>query len=92
MRNATFCDILHETKQKSKNKVSRVRSTDWKSALNPCSKILRFVFLLQIQAGMNSLYNTPPTYSIYMMGLVFKWLKRNGGIKGSGSTFYMPYY
>lgn len=34
---------------------------------------------------MNSLYNTPPTYSIYMMGLVFKWLKRNGGIQGTYS-------
>lgn len=39
------------------------------------------VFDYKIQAGMNSLYNTPPTYSIYMMGLVFKWLKRNGGIQ-----------
>lgn len=45
----------------------------------------RYFFLEQIQAGMNSLYNTPPTYSIYMMGLVFKWLKRNGGIQGTYS-------
>ena len=29
----TFCDILHEAKQKNKNKLSRVRSTDWRSAL-----------------------------------------------------------
>ncbi|MCG6145735.1 3-phosphoserine/phosphohydroxythreonine transaminase [Leptospira bandrabouensis] len=27
-----------------------------------------------------SLYNTPPTYSIYIAGLVFKYLKRNGGL------------
>lgn len=32
-------------------------------------------------ADKNSLYNTPPTYSIYMMGLVLKWVKRLGGIK-----------
>lgn len=38
------------------------------------------VFDYKVQAGMNSLYNTPPTYSIYIMGLVFKWLKRIGGI------------
>ena len=49
-------------------------------------------FLSQIQAGMNSLYNTPPTYSIYMMGLVFKWLKRNGGIQGIGSVLNMCYH
>jgi phosphoserine aminotransferase len=27
-----------------------------------------------------SMFNTPPTYSIYIAGLVFDWLKRNGGI------------
>jgi phosphoserine aminotransferase len=26
------------------------------------------------------MYNTPPTYSIYMAGLTFQWLKRQGGI------------
>lgn len=30
------------------------------------------------QAG--SMFNTPPTYAIYIAGLVFKWLKRRGGI------------
>ena len=28
----TFCDVLHETKQKKANKLLRVRSTDWKSS------------------------------------------------------------
>ena len=27
-----------------------------------------------------SMFNTPPTYAIYMAGLIFKWLKRQGGI------------
>jgi len=27
-----------------------------------------------------SMYNTPPTYGIYIAGLVFQWLKRNGGV------------
>ena len=27
-----------------------------------------------------SMYNTPPTYSIYIAGLVFQWLKQHGGI------------
>jgi phosphoserine aminotransferase len=26
------------------------------------------------------MFNTPPTYSIYIAGLVFKWLKAQGGI------------
>ncbi|WP_353238726.1 3-phosphoserine/phosphohydroxythreonine transaminase [Limnohabitans sp.] len=28
-----------------------------------------------------SMYNTPPTYSIYVAGLVFQWLKKQGGIE-----------
>lgn len=28
----------------------------------------------------DSMYNTPPTYSWYIAGLVFNWLKQNGGI------------
>ncbi len=31
-------------------------------------------------AENDSMYNTPPTYGIYVAGLVFKWLKTNGGI------------
>lgn len=31
-------------------------------------------------ADNDSMYNTPPTFAIYMAGLVFKWLKKNGGI------------
>jgi phosphoserine aminotransferase len=27
-----------------------------------------------------SMYNTPPTYAIYVAGLVFQWLKKNGGV------------
>ncbi|MCK9355468.1 MAG: 3-phosphoserine/phosphohydroxythreonine transaminase, partial [Gallionella sp.] len=31
-------------------------------------------------ADADSMYNTPPTYGIYMAGLVFQWLKKNGGV------------
>jgi phosphoserine aminotransferase len=31
-------------------------------------------------ADNQSMYNTPPTYAIYMAGLVFQWLKRQGGM------------
>jgi len=35
-----------------------------------------------IHAKNNSLYNTPPTFGIYMLGLVLSWAKENGGIDG----------
>ena len=31
-------------------------------------------------ADNQSMFNTPPTYAIYVAGLVFQWLKRQGGI------------
>ncbi|KAM4706975.1 centrosomal protein of 78 kDa-like [Discoglossus pictus] len=37
------------------------------------------VFDYNIQAGNASLYNTPPCFSIYIMGLVLEWIKNNGG-------------
>lgn len=33
------------------------------------------------QADADSLYNTPPCYGIYICGLVFKWLKKIGGLE-----------
>jgi phosphoserine aminotransferase len=35
----------------------------------------------KIQADNKSFYNTPPTYSWYIAGLVLAWMKRKGGIK-----------
>ncbi len=32
------------------------------------------------QAEADSMFNTPPTYAIYVAGLVFKWLKAQGGL------------
>ena len=29
----------------------------------------------------DSMYNTPPCYNIYMLGLVLKWLEKQGGVK-----------
>ena len=32
-------------------------------------------------AENNSLYNTPPTFAIYMLSLVLEWVKEQGGVK-----------
>jgi phosphoserine aminotransferase len=34
------------------------------------------------QADNDSMLNTPPTYGIYIAGLVFKWIKAQGGLAG----------
>ena len=38
-----------------------------------------FSYQTHVKAG--SMYNTPPTYSWYLAGLVFQWLKRLGGLE-----------
>ena len=38
------------------------------------------VFNYKTLADTDSMYNTPPTYGIYIAGLVFKWLKAQGGL------------
>ena len=35
-----------------------------------------------VQADAGSMSNTPPTYAWYLAGLVFKWVKVNGGLAG----------
>jgi len=34
----------------------------------------------KLQANERSLYNTPPCFTIYMVGLVLKWMKKLGGL------------
>ena len=61
----------------------------------------------RIAAENGSMYNTPPTYGIYICGLVFKWLLKTGGLEArakkneekaailydylDSSKFYRPY-
>jgi len=40
------------------------------------------MFNYQIHVDNGSMYNTPPTYGIYIMKLVMEWIKDNGGIAG----------
>ena len=43
-------------------------------------------FNWQEQAENDSMLNTPPTYSIYIAGLVFQWLLKNGGLAAMEQT------
>ncbi len=39
------------------------------------------MFDYKVAADNASMYNTPPTYSWYLAGLVFEWLKEQGGVE-----------
>lgn len=42
------------------------------------------VWSWQVQAEQDSMSNTPPTFAWYIAGLVFQWLKRQGGLAAVG--------
>jgi phosphoserine aminotransferase len=43
------------------------------------------VFDYRAIADSQSMLNTPPTFAWYVAGLVFKWLKRSGGVAAAGA-------
>ncbi|HAJ71945.1 MAG TPA: 3-phosphoserine/phosphohydroxythreonine transaminase [Methylophilaceae bacterium] len=48
--------------------------------LDQASPLTPAVFHWKTQAANQSMINTPPTYSIYIAGLVFEWLLAQGGV------------
>lgn len=49
--------------------------------LDRASSLTPAVFHWKTQAENQSMINTPPTYSIYIAGLVFEWLLAQGGVE-----------
>lgn len=52
-----------------------------KSLLERSPDSLHTYLNYNIHAEKDSMYNTPSTYTIYIMGLVYKWLLKNGGLE-----------
>lgn len=44
------------------------------------------MFDYKVCADNDSMYNTPPTYSWYLAGLVFEWLKEQGGLEAMAAV------
>ncbi len=49
--------------------------------LDLANNVLPSVLNYKILAEKDSMYNTPPTFAWYLSGLVFQWLKEQGGVK-----------
>jgi phosphoserine aminotransferase len=48
--------------------------------LQKCSKDIPVILRYETYASQKSLYNTPPVHSIYMMNLMLKWTREQGGL------------
>lgn len=44
------------------------------------------LFDYKVMAESQSMYNTPPTFAIYIANLVFEWLKQRGGLEAMAET------
>ncbi len=51
-------------------------------AADACPTLMNY----QQVADNDSMLNTPPTYGLYLAGLVFKWLKKQGGLEAIGKV------
>ncbi|USD42189.1 3-phosphoserine/phosphohydroxythreonine transaminase [Vibrio sp. SCSIO 43135] len=49
--------------------------------LDLASDLLPSFLSYKVLAEKDSMFNTPPTFAWYLSGLVFKWLKEQGGVK-----------
>ncbi|MDF9399246.1 3-phosphoserine/phosphohydroxythreonine transaminase [Vibrio sp. 1180_3] len=49
--------------------------------LGLASDVLPTILNYKVQAEQDSMFNTPPTFAWYLSGLVFKWLKEQGGVQ-----------
>ena len=45
----------------------------------------------ETHAKNDSMYNTPPTFAIYLVGLVLKWIKQGGGLAAIGERSPWPF-
>ena len=48
--------------------------------LGRAAKNLPTMFRYATHAKNNSLYNTPPTFAVYVLGLVLRWIEKGGGL------------
>ncbi|MGO1298281.1 MAG: 3-phosphoserine/phosphohydroxythreonine transaminase [Vibrio sp.] len=54
--------------------------------LEMANELLPSILNYKVLAEGDSMFNTPPTFAWYMSGLVFKWLKKQGGLAAVEAT------
>ena len=51
--------------------------------LNRASAMTPMMFNYRVRVASEDLVNTPPTYAVYLSGLVFEWLDQQGGLEAA---------
>jgi len=74
------CSVLYAGAQKNIGMAGVTLVIVREDLLDRALSICPSAFEWKTVAANNSMYNTPPTYAIYVAGLVFQWLKKQGGL------------
>jgi phosphoserine aminotransferase len=77
-------DLIYAGAQKNIGPAGLVIVIVRKDLLAKASSICPAMFNYKTIIDGESMYNTPPTYAWYLAGLVFKWLKAQGGLEAIG--------
>jgi phosphoserine aminotransferase len=78
-------DLIYAGAQKNIGPAGLVIVIVRKDLLAKASSICPAMFNYKTIIDGESMYNTPPTYAWYLAGLVFKWLKAQGGLEAVGA-------
>lgn len=73
-------DMLYAGAQKNAGPAGVTLVVVRKELLGVADRYCPGVFNYEQLAANGSMVNTPPTYAIYIAGLVYKWLKKQGGV------------
>ena len=77
-------DLIYAGVQKNLGPSGAAAVVIRKSLLEKCNENIPEYFSYKVHAKNNSLYNTPPTFTVYVVGKVLKWLKNKGGLEAMG--------
>lgn len=77
----TAYDMLYAGAQKNMGPAGVTVVIIKEELLDWAPKDLHPMLHYKTHADQNSIYNTPPCFAIYVCGLVYKWLLRNGGLE-----------
>ena len=82
--NAEKFDLIYAGVQKNLGPSGAAAVVIKKTLLEKCNANIPEYFSYKIHAKNNSLYNTPPSFTVYVVGKVLKWLKAKGGLEAMG--------
>jgi phosphoserine aminotransferase len=74
-------DLIYAGAQKNAGPAGVTFVVMRKSMRAVAAKNLPPMFSYQVQCDKQSLYNTPPVFPIYVLGLTLKWIAAEGGVK-----------